>query len=380
MTRPLPGSAARFPDTWPSDSHSGLWFDKFCNRWRVQGTSWTMTSEKGGDGNNPKLEWIDTLTTGKVGTARQIDECASRLMRLIDRREGRCAVFTTESRFVTGLGRSHPVENGFAWHPTLGTPYLPGSSVKGLVRAWARLDADPSPPCETVKRLLGDRETAGGISFLDAVPIAPVQLEADVMTPHYADWTEDEPPGDWRSPTPIPFLVTAAGTPFLFGVVPCRAVPDDLCTVMSWLCSALAWTGGGAKTAVGYGRFGRDDDRTAALTQRLRDQDAEHEERVRVEREARERETRLAALTPIEREIEEVIDNRRDRNMPEVAVVMQAVESGRWADVARIEVARWLMIRMKEEKRWKETSRKKNPARDRDYQNTLRVKDWLEGG
>ena len=381
MTRPLPRFAARCPDTRPPDGHAGLWFDKFCDRWRVQGTLWVMKSEKGDDGSNPKLEWIKTLTTGKVGTSRQIDECASRLMRLFDRRGGRCAVFTTESRFVTGLGRSHPVENGFALHPTLGTPYLPGSSVKGLVRAWAKLGAaDPSPPCEIVRRLLGDRETAGGISFLDAVPIAPVQLEADVMTPHYAGWTEDEPPGDWRSPTPIPFLVTAAGTPFLFGVVPRRAVPDDLCTVMPWLCSALAWTGGGAKTAVGYGRFGRDDDRTAALMQRLRDQDAEHEERVRAEHEAGERETRLAALTPIGREIEEVIGNRQDRNMPEVVAIMQAVESGRWADAARIEVAGWLMNRMKEEKRWKETSRKKNPAKDRDHQNTLRVKGWLEGG
>ena len=380
MTRPLPGSAPRSTGTRPSDGHAGLWFDKLCDRWRVQDTSWTMTSEKGDDGSNPKLEWIKTLTTGKVGAARQIDESASRLMRLIDRRGGRSAVFTTESRFVTGLGRSHPVENGFAWHPTLGTPYLPGSSVKGLVRAWARLDADPSPPCETVRRLLGDRETAGGISFLDAVPIAPVQLEADVMTPHYAGWTEDEPPGDWRSPTPIPFLVTAAGTPFLFGVVPCRADPDDLCAVMSWLCSALAWTGGGAKTSVGYGRFGRDDDKTAALMQRLRDQDAECEERTRAEREAKERETRLAALTPIEREIEEVIDNRQDRNLSDIIAVMQAVESGRWTGIARVEVAGWLMIRMKEEKRWKETSRKKNPARDRDYQNTLRVKGWLESG
>lgn len=332
MTRPLPKLAARYPNTRPPEGHAGLWFDKFCDQWRVRGTSWSMKSEKGGDGDNPKRKWIDTLTTGKVGTKHQIDECTSRLMRLVDRREGRCAVFTTESRFVTGLGRSHPVENGFTWHPTLGTPCLPGSSVKGLVRAWARLDADSSPPSETVAHLLGDRGRAGGISFLDAIPIAPVQLEADVMTPHYAGWTRNEPPGDWCSPTPIPFLVTAAGTPFLFGVVPCRTVlDDDLCAVMSWLCSALAWTGGGAKTAVGYGRFGRDDDKTAALMQRLRDQDAEHEERVRAERKARERETRLAAFTPIEREIEEVIDNRQDRNMPEVVAIMQAVESGRWA-------------------------------------------------
>ncbi len=338
-----------------------------------------MKSEKGDDGTGPKFAWIETLTKGKVGTSRQIDECASRLMRLIDRRGGRSAVFTSESRFVTGLGRSHPVENGFAWHPTLGTPYLPGSSVKGLVRAWARLDADPLPSRETVERLLGDRGAAGGVSFLDAVPIAPVQLEADVMTPHYAGWTSTEPPGDWRSPGPIPFLIAAAKTPFLFGIVPCLAGTDDLRTVMSWLCSALAWNGAGAKTAVGYGRFGRDDEKTAYLKQQLSDEDVKAEERMREEREARERVTRLAALTPIEREIEEVIDHRPDRNTPEITVVMQAVKDGRWTGGDKVEAAKWLRRRMQQQKRWKETSQKKRPEKDRDHQNTLRVMRWLDG-
>ena len=380
MTRPFPKFASPPPNARPRDGHSGLWYDKFCDRWRVQGTSWSMKSEKGDDGRGPKIEWIDALTTSRVGTAHQIDEYTSRVVRLIERRGGRFAVIATESRFVTGLGRSHPVENGFAWHPTLGTPYLPGNSVKGLVRAWARQDADPSPTCETVERLLGDLGTAGGISFLDAVPMEPVKLEADVMTSHYAGWTREKPPGDWCSPVPIPFLVAAAKTPFLFGFVPCGADTDDLSAVMSWLCSALAWNGGGAKTAVGYGRFGKDDEKTADLKQRLRDEDIEADERMRVERETRERETRLAALTPTEREIEEVIDNRQDRNMLEIIAVMQAVESGRWAGAARLEVAQWLRARMEKEKSWREVSRKKNPAKDREHQNTLRIKGWLEGG
>lgn len=379
MTRPLPNFEPPPLIARLRDGHAGLWFDKFCDRWRVQDRTWSMKSGKGDDGKGPKLEWIDTLTTGRVGTAHQIDECASRLVRLIGRRGGQLAVFSTESRFVTGLGRSHPVENGFAWHPTLGTPYLPGSSVKGLVRAWTRLDADPSPTCETVERLLGDPGTAGGISFLDAVPIEPVQLEADVMTPHYAGWTTKEPPGDWCSPVPIPFLVAAAGTPFLFGVVPGRADTADLSAVMFWMCSALAWNGGGAKTAVGYGRFGRDDEKTADLKRRLRDEDIKAEERMRAESDAREREARLAALTPIEREIEEIIANRHDRNMSEIIAVMQVVESGRWTGAARLEVAHWLRARMEKENSWKEVSRKKNPAKDREHRNTLRIKGWLEG-
>jgi len=49
---------------------------------------------------------------------------------------GEFAVFATDWHFVTGMGSSHPAENGFSWHPVLGTPYLPGAGVKGLLRAW----------------------------------------------------------------------------------------------------------------------------------------------------------------------------------------------------------------------------------------------------
>ena len=83
------------------------------------------------DETGPKLRWIKTLAGVTVGTQDQIEQYVLRLLRLIDKRGGLPAVFESDSRFVTGLGRSHPVENGFAWHSTLGTPYLPGSSVKG---------------------------------------------------------------------------------------------------------------------------------------------------------------------------------------------------------------------------------------------------------
>ena len=91
------------------------------------------------------------------------------------------------------------------------------------------------------------------------------------MTPHFAGWTEREPPGDWLSPTPIPFLTTAAGTPFLFGIVPIRAAGnDDLKTASAWLRAALSWAGAGAKTAVGYGRFRHDDEETTRWKERVR--------------------------------------------------------------------------------------------------------------
>ena len=271
MTRPLYEAAAQQPVSRGPDGHAGLWFDKFCNQWRVTGDSWTMASHD--ERSNPKFEWIRTVSDSLVGTKDQIDERAFRLMQLVNRRGGRAAVFTTESRFVTGLGRSHPVGNGFAWHPTLGTPYLPGNSVKGLVRSWAEVDAEPRPDAEVWKRLLGKASKAGSLCFLEAVPIAPVRLEVDVMTPHYAGWSECDPPGDWRCPIPIPFLTTAAETPFLFGTIPCRTVADDdLDTVSAWLRSALSWAGAGAKTAIGYGRFRHDEEKTRRWMTRLNDE------------------------------------------------------------------------------------------------------------
>lgn len=254
MTLPLYSAADPHPHPVekPEGGHAGLWFDKFCNEWHVAGSVWKLDS---------KLEWIRSLTgnTDGVGAPDQIEEYRSRLVRLIASRGGSAQVFVTESRFVTGLGRSHPIENGFAWHPTLGTPFLPGSSVKGLVRSWAKPNAVSHPAKMLVRRLLGGPGEVGGVCFLDAIPVAPVRLEADIMTPHYAGWKEDEPPGDWRSPVPIPFLTTAAETPFLFGLIPGRAVTrNDLDIVSTWLCDALAWAGGGAKTAVGYGRFRAD--------------------------------------------------------------------------------------------------------------------------
>lgn len=369
MTLPLYQTTAPLRE---ADGHAGLWYDKFCSEWHVNRSTWTL--------KNSKSVWIHTLTNGTVGSPPQIEESALRLAAMIDGSRGRCEILTTESRFVTGLGRSHPVENGFAWHPTLGTPYLPGSSVKGMIRAWAKLDADPKPDYHCIERLLGGPGNVGSVCLLDAIPVEPVQLEADVMTPHYAGWTKDDPPGDWRSPVPVPFLVTAPETPFLFGLIPCRTVsPDDLDAVSGWLRSALSLAGAGAKTAVGYGRFRQDAGKTDDLRQRLRDRERARHDRIRAKREADDRAGRLAALSPIEREIEGILDSRQDKSMSEVVLIIQEVRSGRWAGNAKIAVAAWLQNRMQREQRWKERSRAKNPAKDRDYQRTVLIKRWLGG-
>ena len=380
MTLPLYKSVAKNPPKRGDNGHAGLWFDKFCNQWLVKDTTWSMSSQ-GSDEDGPKLKWINTLAGTSVGVHDQIEECAFRIVRLVESRGGICAVFTTESRFVTGLGRSHPVENGFAWHSTLGTPYLPGSSVKGMVRAWAEQETHPRPDSEDLDRLLGERNSAGRVCFLDALPIQPVKLEADVMTPHYAGWSEkDDPPGDWRSPTPIPFLTTATGTSFLFGIIPLRhASAQDMVLVESWIQDALEWAGAGAKTAIGYGRLARDEARAHDLRERLGEVDRQREERIRQEMEAKAREERLASLSPVQQQIEVALDNRQDRNMPETTAIYQVIESGRWSGDEKLEAARWLEDRMKAGGTWKPTTKARRPERDREHRRTLQILRWLDG-
>lgn len=249
MVRPLFQTETKLADR-PPQSNAGLWYDKFCDQW-LEG--WD------GLGDNGKRNWINEMTGGSVGDDRQIKEIMERRTKLLDKCGGIALHLKTEGSFVTGLGRNHPVENGFAWHQTLGTPYLPGSSVKGIVRSWAKVWMEEKE--ENIDRIFGPRESdsssVGSVIFLDAIPVSPMQLKADVMTPHYGPYYQgNEPPADWHNPVPIPFLVVDAGQEFLFGLMPRRSQDQEDCmTAAEWLKDALSYVGGGAKTAAGYGRF-----------------------------------------------------------------------------------------------------------------------------
>ncbi len=246
MRTPLYQLPERVVPERTGDGHHGLWYDKFCNVWSRE---WQLKTA--GNDENPKLTWIKSVA-GRVGSDQALSEFTQRMFDLVTKRGGAAVVATAQSRFVTGLGRSHPVENGFAWHPTLGVPYLPGSSLKGLTRAWAQSKYSK----DEVDQLLGKPGHTSGVAFLDAVPIRSVELEPDVLTPHYANWSENDLPGDWRSPTPVPFLVAARGLSMLVGMVPLtKSHGEQVEMAWKWLTSALEEFGAGAKTALGYGEF-----------------------------------------------------------------------------------------------------------------------------
>lgn len=298
MSRPLYLGSDRQRE-WRG-GHAGLWYDKFFDRW---------TSDHSDVSSEGKKQWILSMTERPVGDRQQLSEHQARLMSLLDTNGQRAQPYKLEADFVTGLGRAHPVENGFAWHHTLGTPYLPGSSVKGMIRAWATQWAGADG--NTLKRIFGSESTGdkqyqvGTVIFLDALPIEPVQLKADVMTPHYGAWYQDgSPPADWHSPVPVPFLVVEEGASFSFGLLPRRNDEkhrEDCERAHVWLREALAWLGAGAKTAVGYGRFGVDQEAEAKRA-RLEEERAAAREAARLEAE---RQKELAAMPLLLRQMHE---------------------------------------------------------------------------
>jgi len=278
MMRPIYAGAC--DERFDPRGNLGLWysrfFDEYLSGWRLERNEAEKQSEARIP--DPKQAWVKANARAAVGNSRALETQAQRMEALICSMQGKVRLFKSDWHFATGLGLPHPVENGLNWHPTLGVPYLPGSGVKGLLRAWVecwdeQLGALDSPKrAERIKDWFGSindrdsRGTAGRFVFFDALPVAPLQLTADVMTPHMGKWYEqgdvinslseaERIPADWHDPVPVPFLVVKSAR-LQFGVAPrpgqsCEGLED----VMQALEQALAWLGAGAKTAVGYGRF-----------------------------------------------------------------------------------------------------------------------------
>ena len=121
---------------------------------------------------------------------------------------------------------------------------------------------------------------------------------------------------------------------------------------------------------MGYGALKRDIQREQ---EKLEDRKKRDEARQAEEQ----RKQKLAEMTPIERSIQEVLDTRRG-NEEEIVTILNAVKSGKWDGDEKIDVAKWLKSKMRDKKEWREQSNKKNPDRDRPFQRTRLVKEWLE--
>lgn len=251
----------------PATMHMGLWFERFFSAYETDFSDVDKTA---------RTLWLNEFTYGKnLGNSNELQAKAENRQLLATSQNGQTRIYHCEGNFVTGLGNPHPLENGFLWHHTLGLPYLPGSAVKGLVRALVETAYHGEDRDAVLKRWFGTvtkeptevPEQSGQFIFLDALPTKPCDVQPEVMTPHMGKWYEkgdrtplakDTQPGDWHSPVPVGYLV-ARNLSLQFAILP-RAnvahepgIQDELANVWEALDKALEWMGAGAKTAIGFG-------------------------------------------------------------------------------------------------------------------------------
>jgi CRISPR-associated protein Cmr6 len=172
-----------------------------------------------------------------------------------------------DGRMIVGLGAESVLETSVTLHRTYGVPSIPGSALKGLTASFARqrLGSDWHPDGTAYQTMFGDTTSAGYITFFDALYVPgsgynQQPLHPDVITVHHKKYYQDgaklEPPADWDSPTPVPFL-SATGS-YLVAV---SGPPDQdnrngwAVAAMKLLRLALEEMGVGAKTSSGYGRL-----------------------------------------------------------------------------------------------------------------------------
>lgn len=246
------------PKSIANGGNVGLFFNKFANSWK-----WPVSGMPEYDPQQPDaISWIAKFDGLKVGDRDQISEYARRNIDLVAKQNGHVFGLTNITRFVTGTGLSHPSNNGFAWHPVLGTPYMPGSGVKGMMSAyWAEEFEDR----DEHKKVFGTAENAsvGLFEFTDLIPCTTPKLAVEILTPHMSEYLKSKgefAPGDWESPIPIQFLAVDKNQSWLVAVIPTKRFNKQTDgelfeKVKTKLVDAFPEMGAGAKTEIGMGSF-----------------------------------------------------------------------------------------------------------------------------
>ncbi|MCK4176166.1 type III-B CRISPR module RAMP protein Cmr6 [Aciditerrimonas ferrireducens] len=201
-----------------------------------------------------------------------------------------------EARLALGIGSPHPEGMGMSFSYPHGTPRIPGSALKGVLRAAAdRVRREGPPPGtgegveiddEVCRQLFGWAPEAGDGAELDAPeegtspsqrghlwvldaypyvegsedtgPASRHLVELDVVTPHHSGYfTGGGPPVETERPTPVLYPVVAAGALLDVDVLhdgPCVGGPGRCHALVALLWRTVCSSGAiGARSALGLG-------------------------------------------------------------------------------------------------------------------------------
>jgi CRISPR-associated protein Cmr6 len=229
----------------------------------------------------PSGKFIALEASAELANSKYLLEYCENKHRFLDNLKQFCGSryreieLVNESKLMVHLGKTSALENvGLYADRTTGLPIIPGTSLKGVLSAWAIWEANKDIiysdykedykkyrqryDSDLAKRIFGDdskdgSKSAGEIIFVGGFPKAPPVLELDIVNPHH-----DEDGKDKENLTPNPFLSVKEGIIWRFVFFARKGVDNDqelLETTERWLKEALTQYGIGAKTAAGYGKF-----------------------------------------------------------------------------------------------------------------------------
>jgi CRISPR-associated protein Cmr6 len=292
------------------------------------------------------------------------------------------------SPFISGLGAGHPNETGMILDRNTGCPFLPASSIKGVLRlAYAIKLAEDDPLLVDEDGIIDDKKLdryfgstdansakRGQLVVLDAYPEAP-EVKLDIMNPHYSEYyghknDKHKLPVEIENPIPIKFIRLKEGIEFIFRAffLPLEGKnfnESDKNVIEAVFEKAFSIVGFGGKTAIGYGRFKVEEKLKAKAFQ-------QEQEKIEAE------ETRKASLSPLDKLIDDLKSSPKNSGVPETTIIFKALKlNDNYFGEYRSEAVRRLKEMMIAKKLWKENSNAKKPEKDDDHKWTLIVMGWL---
>ena len=181
--------------------------------------------------------------------------------------------YAHEGGDVNDADKNDEIKLGFSFDYVTGLPYIPGSSLKGLLKSCfcryeafiaTMLDCPPEVVRELKKRIFENDENNGQDVFLDCYPVHPDDsghvLGMDYITSHRA---KDPAYDGLIDPVPLKMLRILPDVSMLFRFIlkdTTVSVNDQMYRLLAknkliLFQELLCTFGAGAKTNVGYGRF-----------------------------------------------------------------------------------------------------------------------------
>ncbi len=314
----------------------GLWFNKYIPFGDCTNNAECKPSDKNGGAEKVKEYYKNVYDKCKTRCKKELEKKHEEQKRFIEAFVQEYGCFTyeaiLENRLILGLGLDHPSETSMLFDRNVGIPYIPASSIKGIVRLANFLctvndDMEPDQKgfiaddeIPGTKELFGSQQYRGRAIFLDAYPKDVPELVLDIMNPHYPDYYAPDNktvfPADNQNPNPIKFLTVKEGTLFLFHCLLHRKTTSEFQdAIKNAFLKALQEQGLGAKTSLSYGFFTvikADFDAAAKERQRKEEEMKEKEAAAEEEKRKKAEQERLANRSEDEKMLDRISSLKKD--------------------------------------------------------------------